>query len=458
MKREEVEGEGGEIGSVIAIFRAIRHWSQTELAEASGVGQSSISEYELGKKEPHFSTLERLLTAMGYHLSAIGEARGFLLKVRDCHTLIAPGDRAEALELWERLESHSHEAQLAIVREAGEFKHWALSEFLALQSTRMTSSDPKRALEFTELSVAVAEAIPGTSPWLSNVRGFAYAHLGNARKVLGDLGLAEAAYASADRFLKAGRSDKSGLLNLSRVFGMKAALRRDQRRFSEAISLLDQALALEKGPHRATLLAVKATVLEENDDTEGAIGLLREAATIENADGDTRLPLVIRHNLVIFLSNAGHHREARALLPEVSELARCLGSPLDRLRLRWVEGKILSGLHETERAVEILTKVRTEFSALKMYHDMALVTLELASLYAKEGRAAEVKSIARHLVPVFQAQDVHREALAALSFFRQAAEIEKADTEIVSQVHAFLTSVRRNPDLKWEKPQSPKSA
>jgi hypothetical protein len=71
---------------------------------------------------------------------------------------------------------------------------------------------------------------------------------------------------------------------------------------------------------------------------------------------------------------------------------------------------------------------------------------------------AEVKSIARHLVPVFQAQDVHREALAALSFFRQAAEREKADDEIVSQVHAFLTSVRRNPDLKWEKLKSPKSA
>jgi transcriptional regulator with XRE-family HTH domain len=458
MKLEEEVEESGDVGSVIALLRATRHWSQTQLADASGVAQSSISEYELGKKEPHFSTLERLLTAMGYHLSVIDEARGFLSRVRDRHTFAAPGDRAEASALWKRLMSHSHEVQLAIVREAEEFKHWALSELLALESTRTASSDPKRALELAELSVSVADAIPGSSPWLSNVRAFAYGHLGNTRKVLGDLGPAEAAYATADRFLKAGKSDKSGLVNLARVFGMKAALRRDQRRFSEAISLLDQALALEKGPHRATLLAVKATVLEESDDPEGAIVLLREAATIESGDGDPRLPLVIRHNLVLFLSNSGHHRDARALLPEVSQLARSLGSPLDRLRLRWVEGKILSGLHETERAVEILTKVRTEFSALKMHYDMALATLELASLYAREGRVAEVKSIARHLVPVFQAQDVHREALAALSFFRQAAEREKADDEIVSQVHAFLTSVRRNPDIKWETPKSPKSA
>ncbi len=38
--------------------------SQTELAERSGVVQSAISDYERGKKEPAFSTLQRLATAV----------------------------------------------------------------------------------------------------------------------------------------------------------------------------------------------------------------------------------------------------------------------------------------------------------------------------------------------------------------------------------------------------------
>jgi hypothetical protein len=44
-----------------------------------------------------------------------------------------------------------------------------------------------------------------------------------------------------------------------------------------------------------------------------------------------------------------------------------------------------------------------------------------AFLYLRQGRAADVKRLAEEIFPVFQAQDVHREAVAALRLFQEAA-------------------------------------
>jgi hypothetical protein len=87
-----------------------------------------------------------------------------------------------------------------------------------------------------------------------------------------------------------------------------------------------------------------------------------------------------------------------------------------------------------EEAIESLTRVRGRFAAEDLDYDTALVSLELATIYAREGRTGEVKTIARHLVPIFQAKRVPAEALKALALFRQAAEQERATVELVSEV------------------------
>src|SRR5947209_15895511 len=117
---EEPAGEE-DIGCVIAILRTARHLTQTQLEGVSGVGQSSISEYELAKKGPQFSTLDRLLASMGYHLSAVEETRAFLTTLRRRHTFAAPEDRGEAQGLLKRLSSYPPDVQFPLVREAGDF-------------------------------------------------------------------------------------------------------------------------------------------------------------------------------------------------------------------------------------------------------------------------------------------------------------------------------------------------
>jgi hypothetical protein len=85
-----------------------------------------------------------------------------------------------------------------------------------------------------------------------------------------------------------------------------------------------------------------------------------------------------------------------------------------------------------------------------MAYDVALVSLEIATLYAGLGRTEQVKTLARHMTPIFQAHAIHREALAALALFRQAAEREGVTVEFARDVLSYLRKARYNPELRFE--------
>lgn len=93
---------------------------------------------------------------------------------------------------------------------------------------------------------------------------------------------------------------------------------------------------------------------------------------------------------------------------------------------------------------------RDGFLAEGIPYDTALVALELALLYAEQGRSAELKRLAAELVPVFASGQIHREALAALAFFRQAVEAERAEVEVAARVEEYLRKARYAPDLRFQ--------
>ena len=94
--------------------------------------------------------------------------------------------------------------------------------------------------------------------------------------------------------------------------------------------------------------------------------------------------------------------------------------------------------------------MRGEFASRNLGYDTALVSLELAVCYAGLGRSDQVKILARHMAPIFQAQDVHREALAALALFRQAAERERVTEAFAREVLLYLRRARFEPDLRFD--------
>jgi hypothetical protein len=78
------------------------------------------------------------------------------------------------------------------------------------------------------------------------------------------------------------------------------------------------------------------------------------------------------------------------------------------------------------------------------YH-AALSSLDLAVLYLKAGHTVKVRELAFAMGWIFKAKGIHREALAALSLFCDAAKQENATVELARQVMAEVQRRMRTP-------------
>ena len=322
---------------------------------------------------------------------------------------------------------------------------------LGQESDERAPHDADEAFSLAELAVAVAELIDENAPaeerWVYQLRARAWAYLGNAWRVRGDLLQGEAAFELSESWWEAGIEGVGDALGYEPILlSLKASLRIAQRRFPESLELLDRTIEarLHGEPeyrdfHLASqALVQKAYALVEMGESDRAISVLRQAEDLVDLDRDPRLLLCIRHNLLDNLSKAGRYAEAAALLPEVRPLSETVGTDLDRVRLRWVEGRVSGGLGDQGAARRAFEEVRQVFLAEEIAYDAALVSLDLATLAIQQARTSEVRELAREMVTIFRAQDVPREALASALVFEEAATLDAATVELAHEVAARL--------------------
>ena len=322
---------------------------------------------------------------------------------------------------------------------------------MCLESQQLGAEDPVQAKAVGELALKVADSMAGGEAWRAKLRGFAWAHIGNALRAQGDLPAAERAFLSADRSWKAGASVRGGLLEEGILFAFKAMLRWRQRQFEDAMELLEQASAAASGvKFRVQVLVSRAKLCKELGDLERAVALLQEASGTAIPDDDGKVVLCVQHNLADALSKLDRFPEAGALLPAVMDLSRKCGGEVDLLRLLWIEGRVAAGIGKLSEAFVTLRRVRGEFAARHMSYDTALVSLELAALYAESGQVQDVKTLARHMVPILRARNVHPEVLAALTLFRQVAEREEVTAGFAQRLVTYLRMARHDPGLRFE--------
>ena len=381
------------------------------------------------------------------------------------HLAIDPVETGtEAPRLLAELKRYRFEDQYHLVRSHRRFASRELCELLCQECVRLTAVAPDRAVESAELAVLVADVLKAedlaTTADLNQLRGYAWAHDGNARRVLGDLRNAEESFAIAESWWDAGtRSAGDALGYEPMILDLKASLRISQRRFGEAFAALDRLVVIHTGgsrpEHRDRHLAGRALVVKalghgEMGEPEEAIRLLEEAAPLLDAPRDPRLFLCLRHNLLWNLTTIAAYAQAQRMQPEVAALCQELGNPLDLMRLRWAEARIAAGLGHMAVAIELFQSLRRDFAERGIAYDAALVTLELTALYAQMGAFAEVKHLSLEIAGIFESQDVPREALAALLFFQKAAERERATAQLAREIGAFLEKLRCDPDLRFE--------
>jgi transcriptional regulator with XRE-family HTH domain len=479
------------LGLTLTILRTTLGWSQKELAEATGLSRSVVSEYETGTTELTRERLEALAGAMGWRPGSVDRAIfGFglmepppaeasvalvepdeeELRIIDQAVAVAARETADALRadlirelrqekagqarraaeaLWLQLKPlPGAERRRRVVKEP-ELQNPFLCERLCAESERAAASDVRRTRDLAELALLVAEHVSGPPAWRSRLQGYAWAFIGNARRVAGQLPDAEAAFASSWGLWREGDGSDPGVLDEALILDLNASLRRTQGRFMEALELHDQALARAKSNETGYILLNKSATLVESGDYESSIEALERAATSVQGE-QTRLLWVLRFNKAVNLVHLGRMEEAEPPLAEARELAVQLGNELDLTRVLWLEGRVACLCGDKTEAIAAFEQVRRVFLAREIAFDFALVSLELAVLYRELERTGEVKTLAQQMVWIFKAQGVHREALAALELFRQAAEQEELTVDLARRLVEYLTRARHDPQLRFE--------
>jgi tetratricopeptide (TPR) repeat protein len=366
-------------------------------------------------------------------------------------------ERADAPSLFNELAQYPLEHHTLLVRNCPRFHTWGFCEALLLRSQELNFQDPTAAENQAFLALEVLDHLDPArygAESLEDLRARSWSYVANSRRIRADLRGAEEAFALAFAALKRGTwepMEKALLLDL------KGSLLTTQRRFSGALGLFRRAVAifLEVGEtHRAGRALVKmSTVHYFANEPEQAIPLLYQALDLIDLTREPRLLLVASHNLIDNLAELGKYMEAQKLLVKARPLYKQFPQPWSRYPHRWVEGKIARGLGQIEQAEALLLSARDGFLAEGSAYDMALVSLDLASLYAEQGRHAEVRQIAEEMLPIFSSRQIHREALAALTFWRQAVQAEQHCLDLVQGVASFLKRVRHDPDLRFQVPE-----
>jgi tetratricopeptide (TPR) repeat protein/DNA-binding XRE family transcriptional regulator len=478
---------------VVRSARLVHGGTQQELADDSGVAASTIAAAESGQHavtariagklfvaagiEPAdvellLYTLKKLCAGDGtprynplpaglrrresaWEEAVAGLARAFDRQVGHPRTIpagepagAAGSRREDAAALWLRLAPYPAPQRRALVLGATCFRSRELAVLLCDQSLLAAADSSARAVELADLALLIARLVPEEAGLSAALQAWAHAHLGNALRVQGDHAAAERELDRACE-LHASSAAFDRLFDPARLLGFEASLRRDQRRFDEALILLEDALLYEGSTLRPQLLINKARLLRELGEAEAALEVFQRAEPYLAAGIEPRLAFIARANLAYCLSLLERHEEAEHWLAEARRLAVPSAGALDRLRLDGVGARVAAGTGRVAEGIATLERVRRELAALDLDYDAALAALELAALLLEQGETARVQALVREMLPAFQSRAIHREALAALRLFRQAVEQERATAELAREVTRYLHRARHQPELRF---------
>ncbi len=410
---------------VLLILRRSLGWSQARLGAEAGFAANQINDYERGRRNLTRRRLEHLAGVLGLPVERIDDTLAFLDEIRalaaaaegsnaiqrqieaiakqagrmkETHTreslrfLTSAGEalvaRQKAEQAMARLVKHTPAERRTLVERSPGFRGWALAEAAALKSVRLAPNHPKKAREWAELGVLIADRLPPGEPWSWRVQGWTRHFLANALRACQELPAAEKVLAQGRKLWEEGAPGDRGYLAEAWVPALEANLRKAQRRLPEALARIEEALALDKGELRAQILLSKSNIFRRTGDSEKSTAVLLEAEPLIDARRDPRLAFGMRFNLLVDLCDLGRAAEAAQRLPGVRLIAERLREKLDLTRCLWLQGKIDAGLGRWDEALGAFRQVQRDFLEDQLPYSYALVSLDLSLVLLEQGRAA----------------------------------------------------------------------
>lgn len=399
--------------------------------------------------EPRRAGREAYVVALGARASAAAYRPMFDRVARNlaARERLFAAERLAARELRTELAPLPAEERRKRVEGDPELHTWPMVEALLEESRDRGFTDAADAIDLARLAIAIAGRLDEerySAAAVFDLRARAWSHLGNALRIGSRFREAQEAFDTAREHLERGSGD---VAERCRILTLQATLYGDQRRFEEAYGLLERvvraARRVGEGNIEGGALLRMARLAQLEGAPERAADLFARSLDRIEPHEEPRQMLVASHNLVHLLVDLGRPREALERLDSVRSLHESLGGRLDLLRFRWLEARVFEELGWLGKAIDVLTEVRQGFLEDDLAFDVALASLDLATIYSRLDRREEVRRLAEETLPIFQSRAVHREALATFLVFHDAARRERASVSLIREVAGKLRRVIR---------------
>jgi len=187
-------------------------------------------------------------------------------------------------------------------------------------------------------------------------------------------------------------------------------------------------------------------------DPQAALQLISNGLFLVEEHREPDLVIAAVHNQIHFMIDCERYDEARKLLflNRGRFLRATAAGHISDLKMRWLEGRIDAGRGQLARAEEVLGEVRDGFEAVGLGYNAALVTLELAAVTLRQGRATEASALVVEAAEAFTALRIHREMLMAVLYLRETMLHGAAEVPLLEKVSAFLRRAEHDASARFE--------
>jgi tetratricopeptide (TPR) repeat protein len=349
-------------------------------------------------------------------------------------------------QILAELEALEESTRTERVKSGGIYASPPVIRALIERSHSLRHQNADEMLHLAQLARLAAEscsaAAAGNERKLADLRARASGQYGNALRICGQPRAAEAALASSLEQRRQGTGDPA--LH-AWLLGKLASLAVFQGHNEDAIEIYDKAGELyhELGDEQSfafTLTQMAIAVLYSGEAAWAVRTLNQAISRIDPAD--PHLLMAACHNLIRCYIDLDRPDQALALYSEIRDLYKEIDDPLLLLRMVWQEGLLLRDLGHLRAAETALLKARKGYLEEKLAYEVALVSLDLTTVYVKLGLAEEVKRTVLTTVPIFHALRVKLETLAALLQIQKVADQEQQALELIRTLHSLVEPLR----------------
>jgi tetratricopeptide (TPR) repeat protein len=309
-----------------------------------------------------------------------------------------------------------------------------LVEALLARAWALRHEKPGKMLQLSRLAVLTAGGL-SSEAWgeaqVADLRCAAWACLGNASRIVGDVGQAQDALDHAATLFEAGTGDS---LLKARLFDFQASLESARGRHDRALVALDVVVDIQRdrGDQHLEGRALISKGLQAGyaGRPRQALRLTREGLDLLDEQRDPDLVLNAFHNLLWFQVESGRPREAQRFLEAHRDRLLAVGET-QRLDLIWLEGRIAAALNRTIFAQSLLETAYQGFEAAGLAHKAANVTIDLAALALREGEPLKARAFIRSAEDAFRDLDAPKSTLVALSFLHRRLSEKQVPVHLV---------------------------